>query len=70
MADRAEDNDESAEAKNPAEEPGTSRPRAHSVMWLGIGCHALGILYYGSHLAHAAWLKAQDLVNPLVQHLS
>lgn len=68
MADHADESDESAEGKNPGQGPGTPRSRAHSGVWLGITCHSLGILYYGSHFVHAAWLKVQDLVNPLVQH--
>jgi hypothetical protein len=71
MADREEGNDESAEAKNSTEEPGTSHSRAAaSGVWLVIVCHVLGILYYGGHLAHAVWPWALEVVNPLFQYWS
>ncbi|MFF8352955.1 hypothetical protein ACF063_05840 [Streptomyces chartreusis] len=70
MADREEESNESAEAKHPGKEPGTPRQGVHRGAWLGITCHALGIMYYGPDVAHSAWLTAQDLANSLVQYWS
>ncbi|MFJ4473135.1 hypothetical protein ACIP2X_37365 [Streptomyces sp. NPDC089424] len=71
MADREEYHDESAEAKTPAEDLGAPLPAAPGEpAWRKGTYEVLGVLYYGGHIAHWAWLQVQDLVNPLVQHVS
>ncbi|CAM5679609.1 putative protein OS=Streptomyces griseomycini OX=66895 GN=FHS37_007641 PE=4 SV=1 [Streptomyces griseomycini] len=67
MADHEDESNESAEAKNPAEVPGTLFSPAHGKPWHEGTYQVLGILYDGAHIVHWVWLQAQDLVNPLVQ---
>ncbi|PAK27707.1 hypothetical protein CJD44_02790 [Streptomyces sp. alain-838] len=74
MADLDDEFDESAESQVPEPveapdvEPDEMADRTHGKFpWREEAYMTLGIVYYGGHVAHWAWLQVQDQLFPLVQ---
>lgn len=74
MADLDDESNEAAETQvpEPVEEPDVEPDKmadhTHGkTPWREKAYKTLGIVYYGGHITHWAWLQAQEQLFPLVQ---